>query len=150
MTTEPRLCPYCHQHFHPCVFRPDQRVCSKPECQRRRRADGHRAKCESDAEYRQVCRDSRQKWRARNPGYQRRYRQAHPDYIEANRRGQQRRDRKRRVSDLVKNNLAIDLKTISADVWLVGPELGPLVKNNLAISEVMILQSVAASGGKLN
>ena len=100
---------------------------------------------ESDPEYRQVCRDSRQKWRAGNPGYQRRYRQAHPDYIEANRRGQQRRDRKRRVSDLVKNNLALDLKTLSADVWLVGPELEPLVKNNLAISGVMILQSVAAS-----
>jgi len=150
MTTEPRVCPYCHQHFRPCVFRSDQRVCSMPLCQRRRRADGHRAKCESDPEYRQVCRESRQKWRARNPGYQRLYRQAHPDYLEANRRGQQRRDRKRRVNDLVKNNLALDLKALSADVWLVGPELEHLVKNNLAISEVMIFQSVAASGGRLN
>jgi len=105
---------------------------------------------ESDPEYRQVCRESQQKWRARNPEYQRLYRLAHPDYLEANRRGQERRDRKRRMNDLVKNNLALDLKALSADVWLVGPELEHLVKNNLAISEVMIFQSVAASGGRLN
>ena len=54
------------------------------------------------------------------------------------------------MNDLVKNNLALDLKALSADVWLVGPELEHLVKNNLAISEVMIFQSVAASGGRLN
>jgi hypothetical protein len=47
------------------------------------------------------------------------------------------------VRNLVKNNLAFDLKSVSADVWLVGSELENLVKNNLAISEVMIFQSVA-------
>jgi hypothetical protein len=50
------------------------------------------------------------------------------------------------VRDLVKNNLAFDVKSASADVWLVGPEAGNLVKNNLAISEIMIFQSVAAPG----
>jgi hypothetical protein len=51
------------------------------------------------------------------------------------------------VRNLVKNNLALDLKSINGGVWLVGPELGDLVKNNLAISELMIFQSVAASRG---
>jgi hypothetical protein len=52
------------------------------------------------------------------------------------------------VQDLVKNNLALDLKSINGGVWLVGPELGDLVKNNLAISELMIFQSFAASRGR--
>jgi hypothetical protein len=50
------------------------------------------------------------------------------------------------MQDLVKNNLALDLKSVSADVWLVGAEMESLVKNNLAISEVMIFQTVAAPG----
>jgi hypothetical protein len=48
------------------------------------------------------------------------------------------------MRDLVKNNLALDVKASSADVWLAGPELEDLVKNNLAISQVMIFQTVAA------
>jgi hypothetical protein len=99
----------------------------------------------SDPDYRLVCRDSDQKWRSRHPDYQRQYRGCHPDYVDSNRRAQGRRDRKRRMRDLVKNNLAFDLKTSTADVWLAGSGLEDLVKNNLAISEVMIFQTLAAS-----
>ena len=148
MTAEPRCCPYCGTKFSPSKFHPDQRVCSKPECRRRWRTDYHRRKYHSDAEYRLVCRDSNQKWRAQNVGYQRRYRQQHPAYVEQNRTAQKRRDRRSRVQNLVKNNLALDLKSIDADVWLVGPDLGDLVKNNLAISELMIYQSFTASKGR--
>jgi hypothetical protein len=49
------------------------------------------------------------------------------------------------MSDLVKNNLAFDLKSSSADVWLAGPELEDLVKNNLAISQVMLFQTVSSA-----
>jgi len=48
------------------------------------------------------------------------------------------------MRNLVKNNLAINIKSFSADIWLAGPQLENLVKNNLAISEVMILQTVTA------
>ena len=147
MTAEPRWCPYCGTKFSPSIFHPEQRICSKPDCRRRRRKDYHRKKYHADPEYRLVCLDSNQKWRAQNRGYQERYRQDHPTYVEKNRRDQKRRDRRRRVQDLVKNNLALDLKSVDADVWLVGPELGNLVKNNLAISELMICQLVVAAKG---
>lgn len=143
MSAEPHLCPYCSKQFLPHAVRPSQRVCSSRDCQRRRRADYHRRKYRSDAEYRLICRDSDAKWRSRHPDYQRQYRASHPGYVDCNRRGQQRRDRKRRMSDLVKNNLALDVKASSADVWLAGPGLEALVKNNLAISQVMIFQTVA-------
>ena len=143
MTAEFRRCPYCRKKFLPSIFHPDQRICPAAKCQQRRQSEYHRRKYHIDAEYGLVCRESDQKWRTRDPDYQRRYRQGHPAYVVHNRQAQKRRDRRRRMQNLVKNNLALDLKSVSADVWLVGSELGDLVKNNLAISEVMILQTVA-------
>jgi len=144
MNAESRHCPYCGKKFFPSVYHRDQKICPAAKCRKQQQRDYHRQKYQSDAEYRLVCRESDQKWRDSNPSYQRQYRQGHPEYVEQNLREQKRRDRKRRVQDLVKNNLAFDLKSVSADVWLVGSELENLVKNNLAISEVMIFQSVAA------
>ena len=135
-------CPYCQKCFIPSRYRPQQRVCSRGECQRRRRSDYHRRQLASDPEYGLVCRDSRQKWRARNPGYQRRYRQTHPEYVSQNRQAQRRRDQKRRLEHLVKNNLVFDLKRLQADIWLMGPQTRDLVKNNLAFREVVVFQRV--------
>jgi len=42
---------------------------------------------------------------------------------------------------IVKNNLAIDLKRLPAEVWMTGPGLDGIVKNNLAISQVLIFQT---------
>ena len=139
MTT---VCPYCAQAFVPSAFRPQQCVCSQPECQRRRRKDYHQQKIQTDPLYSQVCRDSQQKWRANHPDYPRRYRENHPDWVLENRQRQQRRDQRRRLGYLVKNNLAFDLKRSANEIWLVGSQVADLVKNNLAFSKVMIFQTV--------
>jgi hypothetical protein len=47
---------------------------------------------------------------------------------------------------IVKNNLAIDVKRLPAEVWMAGPGLDGIVKNNLAISQVLIMQTVGGSG----
>ncbi len=101
-----RRCCYCQQQFQPSPFRPQQKVCSQPERQRRRRSDYHRNKIQTDPEYRQVCLDSPRKWRVQNPGYWRKYREAHPQAVEANRRKQRDRDQAHRLADLANNNLA--------------------------------------------
>ena len=121
IAAEPRRCPHCGKQFVPSPFRPAQQTCSSPECQNRRRVGYHRAKYRSDPEYRLVCRESDQKWRARNEDYQRSYRLRHPDYADRNRRAQHRRDRKRRMKHLVKNNLAISEVLIFQTV--VTPEV---------------------------
>jgi hypothetical protein len=64
--------------------------------------------------------------------------------VQRNRQGQRRRDRQRRLQNLVKNNLALDLKHSAAEVWL-GPQAQNLAKNNLAFSQVLILQTVPFS-----
>jgi hypothetical protein len=118
-------------------------VCSAAVCQRQRCSDYHRQKLAADAEYAQVVRDSQRKWREANADYQRQYRQKNPAVVDQNRQEQQQRDRRRRVQNLVKNNVALDLKRCAAEVWLVGPAAGDLDKNNLALSQFLIFQPVA-------
>ena len=60
--SQSRRCPYCQSSFLPSVYRPQQSVCSRPECQRRRRSDYHRRKVAMDPEYFQVVRDSQKQW----------------------------------------------------------------------------------------
>ena len=99
-----RRCRYCERIFQPSKYQPGQSVCSDSGCQRRRRAEYHRQKIAADPEYRQVCLDSPQKWRSRNPDYWRRYRDQHPAAVERNRQQQHVRDQKRRLCDLLRNS----------------------------------------------
>jgi len=137
-----RRCRYCEQSFLPSKYQPGQLVCSQLECQRRRRADYHRQKIASDSEYRQVCLDSPQKWRSRNPDYWRRYRQQHPAAVERNRQQQHVRDQKRHLRDLANNNSAFDLKHSVSGVWLLGAGLQNLANNNSAPAQVWILEAL--------
>jgi hypothetical protein len=140
-----RRCPYCQQAFQLSPYRLQQRACSQAECQRRRRADYHRQKIRTDPLYAQVVRDSRKQWQAEHAAYQKTYWQTHPEAAERNRERQRQRDRQRRVTNLVKNNVAVDLKRSTAEVWLVGSETADLVKNNVAFSEVLVFQRVTSA-----
>lgn len=144
-----RCCRYCQQFFQPSKFRPDQSVCSQSECQRKRCAEDHRHRLETDAEYAQVVRDSRRKWRQAHPDYQRHYRQTHAPQVERNRQQQHRRDRQRHLRNLVKNNLALDLKRTDAEIYLFGPAAADLEKNNLAHSQLLIFQPLASAAAAL-
>ena len=86
-------------------------------------------------------RDSRRKCREAHPDYQKTYRQSHEAAVARNRQLQGRRDAQRRVQLLVKNNLALDLKHCAAEVWLIGPGTGDLVKNIPAPCQMFIFQS---------
>jgi hypothetical protein len=48
---------------------------------------------------------------------------------------------RRRLSHLANNNSALDLKSSTAGVWLLGPAARDLANNNLALAQVFILQS---------
>jgi hypothetical protein len=135
-----RRCPYCQCSFLPSFYRPQQVVCSQAECQRQRRSDYHRQKLRADPEYRQVARDSQRKWRQAHPDYLRQYLAQHAQAVERNRQQQQLRDQKRRIRMLEKNNLALNLKRSAAEVWLLGPRVKNLEKNNLASAQVLIFQ----------
>jgi hypothetical protein len=139
-----RCCPYCQRWFVPSVYRPQQAVCSQAECQQRRRRDYHRQKLASDAVYRKVAQESQKQWRDEHPDYLRQYRAQHPEAVARNRLRQQVRDQKPRLAFLEKNNLALDLKRSLAKVWLVGPGVTQLEKNNLASAQLLIFQPLDA------
>jgi hypothetical protein len=139
-----RRCHYCQQVFQPVPYHPQQRVCSRSDCQRQRRRDYHRQKIASDPVYRQVCLESPGKWRKAHPGYWLLYRRNHPQQVERNRQLQQLRDQKRWVRNLANNNLAFDLGHCAAEVWLLGPAANDLANNNLAASQLLILEPVGS------
>jgi hypothetical protein len=65
-------------------------VCSRPDCQRQRRREYHRRKRATDADYRQTTRNSQKKWRDAHPDYLRQYRAQHPETVVRNRERQNR------------------------------------------------------------
>jgi len=138
---EQRCCLFCQQQFAPSRFHPEQMACSSERCQQQRRNQNRKRKLAQDAEYRQVCRDSARKWRSNNPGYWKPYRAANPGSVARNRIQQRRRDLRRRLSHLANNNSALDLKSSTAGVWLLGPAVHDLANNNLASAQVFILQN---------
>jgi hypothetical protein len=135
------ICRYCHKPFIQSPYHPKQEVCTSEACQRRRKRDCHSKRIAEDADYRQTCADSRKKWRENNPDYQRQYRRDNEYACERNRQKQWDRNRKRRLTVIVKNNLAIDVTRSFTEVWTIGHDMDAIVKNNLAISQVMILQA---------
>ena len=90
-----------------------------------------------DTEYRQVCRDSSQV--ARPPQLLEAVSRRQARRRERN-RTQQQRDLRHRLADLANNNSALDLKSSAAGVWLLGPAATDLANNNLAATQVFILQ----------
>ena len=137
-------CLHCQQLFTPSVYRPQQLVCGRQECQRKRGRDYHRRKLAEDSLYRKVALESQKKWRDAHPEYLREYRTQHPEAVVRNRERQQVRDQKPRLAFLEKNNLAWDLKRSAAKVWLVGPGVANLEKNNLASVQLLIFQPLGS------
>lgn len=137
-----QFCPYCQQPFRPSPYRPDQKVCSRPECQRRRRREHHRHKLVTDEAYRQTCRDSQRKWRAAHPGYSAEYRRRHPDQAARNRAAQRPRDLRRRLRRAgAQATAAVTL--LPGPVWLVGPPGRHLAKNTVAFAQLLVVAGVA-------
>ena len=144
-----RCCRFCQEIFQPSIYHPQQSVCSEPACQGRRRSEDHRERIRKDSGYAGDVRASQKKWRQANPDYGKRYREERPDAAKRNRQRQKRRDQKRRLLNLAKNNLALDLKHETSEVWLLGPGVADLAKNNLASAKVFIYQPVKVSAGEL-
>jgi hypothetical protein len=72
-------CPYCQQIFRPSAYRLHNVFAVNWPCRRRRRAEHHRQKIQTDPLYAEVVCDSRKQWRAEHAEYQKTYWQTHPD-----------------------------------------------------------------------
>lgn len=91
------LCPCCTTFFTP--RNKLQSYCSKPACQRARKALWQKHKLATDPEYKKDQHLSQQKWLSKNPDYYKEYRLKNPEKARRNRALQRIRNRK---SQLVK------------------------------------------------
>jgi hypothetical protein len=135
------FCPYCKQPFTPSRYRPDQVVCSAPQCQRQRRTDYHRQRLNDDSSYRAQCRDSQQQWREQHPNYMREYRRARA-LKPAKAVSTKFSSGTSRLLELIKNNVALDLNSCAARVWLISPDE---VKNFVAKAEIILVKVLPGS-----
>ena len=89
------VCCSCGDVFERSVRHKNQCYCSKPTCQRARKAAWKRYKMRTDPEYKFNQTVSNKKWAKSNPGYWKSYRQQHPEKAERNRMLQSIRNRRR-------------------------------------------------------
>jgi len=101
---EPVPCFHCATMFTPQNRK--QYCCSRPECQRARKANSQRIEMKTNPDYRASQKLSNQKWLAKNPGYWKTYRDRNPEKAQRNRMLQTIRNR-RRSADRKSNDVPI-------------------------------------------
>ncbi len=89
------VCCSCGDVFEHSVRHKNQCYCSKPVCQRARKAAWKRYKMRTDPEYKFNQTVSNKKWAKANPRYWKTYRRMHPQKAERNRMLQSIRNRRR-------------------------------------------------------
>ena len=94
---EPMPCFHCATVFTPRNRK--QYYCSRPECQRARKAAWQRMKMRTDPDYRAAKKLSQQKWASSHPGYWKGYRKRNPEKAERNRMLQTVRNRRRKNAE---------------------------------------------------
>jgi hypothetical protein len=134
------ICPYCGKIFQRSSYHPNQKICSDAACQRRRRAVYHRKKIAVDPEYSDTCRRSQEKWREAHRGYSTEHRAQRRNRPRATEDKARLMRKLRRLIDDAKNNVAFDLTSSAASIWLITREPLPPGKNTFARADVIVLE----------
>jgi hypothetical protein len=150
-----RQCTACGGRFTPRRNVPDQAYCSKPGCQRERRRRWQREKLKQDLDYRANQAAAQQRWRDRNPGYWRKYRQAHPEYTARNRIKQRERNRYRGLAvrdpsmpAIAKMDECLDKRPIASGTYRLIPVTAPgIAKMDAYLVKMQVLSDAYAQIG---
>ncbi|MCF8037263.1 MAG: hypothetical protein K9K62_10360 [Desulfobacteraceae bacterium] len=88
-------CKHCHRWVPANPRIKDQQYCGRKKCQRARKTEWQRSRLKVDPQYKANQDEARAKWRRKNSGYSKQYRDANPAYCDSNRTLQKKRDQKR-------------------------------------------------------
>lgn len=138
-----RKCIYCGKSFQPSPYHPNQRVCSRKICRRKRDRDYHHRKLLTDETYRTTCRESKKHWRERNPDYHREYRKNHPSLVAQNRHLQRKRDRRRKHRQTVAQLHDCFTEPNQSPICVMSFQKKNLDKNMLAFPEVIVFKGIS-------
>ena len=119
---ESRLCVYCNASFPPNKYSPRQKVCSNPECQKKRQLESMRAWRKKHpnyfkydetkgSEWLQTQRRRSKQWRDKNPEKVRSYRLSHSQEYRVYMRDYMRQYRQRRQGESTTTVQGSDIPT---------------------------------------
>jgi len=93
-----KKCPYCKTQFTPHPKVGDRQItCGKPACKKALKSDNNRRWRQRNPDYYSKGYSRLKDWLEENPGYLKRYRGSHPEYVKKNREAQRVRDRRKRL-----------------------------------------------------
>lgn len=139
-------CAHCHQLFVPHL-NPQQYYCSQRACQNKRKYIWRKRKHADDIDYRINKRLTNKKWQRKRADYWRKYRAAHPEYVERNRQQQRLRDQKyiqgvciSDASHLAKSDALPTKNNIKSGVYRIRPVASvDLAKSDALLVEISLM-----------
>jgi len=97
-----KRCELCHKWFSPHPRAPHQRCCSKPACQKKRKAKAKKKWWSKNPDYGKSRNSKIRSWAKKHPHYWRKYRKEHPDYVRKER--QRMRSIRKRAKNVAKQD----------------------------------------------
>ena len=136
----------CGRLLVPCPQVPNQKFCSRKECQQARKREWNRKKLASDPEYQEARKDAQKRWKDKNPTYWKDYRSRHSEYTRKNREQQRIRNQKQRqkrsVPMIVKTDESIPTNNVLTGRYKIIPiRADMIVKTDECIVEITAISS---------
>ncbi len=136
----------CGRLLVPCPQVPNQKFCSRKECQQARKREWNRKKLASDPEYQEARKDAQKRWKDKNPTYWKDYRPRHSEYTRKNREQQRIRNQKQRqkrsVPMIVKTDESIPTNNVLTGRYKIIPiRADMIVKTDECIVEITAISS---------
>ena len=113
-----KKCPYCKIQFipHPKVGK-RQKTCGKPACKKALKSDNNKKWRQRNPDYYSKGYSRLKDWLEENPGYLKRYRGSHPEYVKKNREAQRVRDRRKKLRLDIQAQLKGQTPKITNELW---------------------------------
>ena len=101
-----KRCKFCRCLFILTARNPEQKYCSRADCQKARKRRWQKMKMQGDKAYRLNQKDAQKRWCEKNPDYWQNYRKNNSNYTGSNRERQQHRNRCRRAFGSISREFA--------------------------------------------
>ena len=112
-----KKCPYCKTHFIPHVkVGARQKTCGRPVCKKALKSENNKRWRQRNANCCQNDYPRVKEWLNQNPGYLKKYRHGHPEYVQKNREAQRVRDRSKKLRLDIQAQLKRQTSQIAEDL----------------------------------
>ncbi len=113
-----KKCPYCKAQFTPNPRVGERQItCGKPACKAALKSDNNRKWRQRNPDYHRDYYPQVKDWLEQKPGYLKKYRESHPEYVEKNRNAQRVRDKRKKLRLDIQAQLKGQIPEITNQLW---------------------------------